>query len=203
MSYSELVRVSDQILFIKTQPSIKYKKNIGDLYLFDFNKIKLGEFIDAEYYLNDITKLCSIFYKKRQEDNFGNFIIEPYDNVDINSRSEYFLEIPITYVYGVSNEYQKFRTKIFDDYSGLFANRDIVEDEVDMSILKNRPEILEKLENDKKEIEKEESINNKWGWEALLFKLSNNDITKIKDILNLELIFVFNMIGMQREMNLI
>jgi hypothetical protein len=72
-----------------------------------------------------------------------------------------------------------------------------------MSILKNRPEILEKLENDKKEIEKEESINNKWGWEALLFKLSNNDITKIKDILNLELIFVFNMIGMQREMNLI
>ena len=40
----------------------------------------------------------------------------------------------------------------------------------------------------------------KWGWESLLFDLTEGDITKVKAVGELPLIFVFNMLAMRKEM---
>jgi len=40
----------------------------------------------------------------------------------------------------------------------------------------------------------------KWGWESLLFDLCDGDITKMDDVGNQSLIFVFNMLSMRKDM---
>jgi hypothetical protein len=40
----------------------------------------------------------------------------------------------------------------------------------------------------------------KWGWESLLFDLCEGDITKMDEVGNQSLIFVFNMLSMRKDM---
>jgi hypothetical protein len=63
-------------------------------------------------------------------------------------------------------------------------------------------ELAEELdEEDIKEQEQEDKIN-KWSWEHTLYNLANEDVTKIKDVLELNLVFAFNMLGMKKELEI-
>jgi hypothetical protein len=48
---------------------------------------------------------------------------------------------------------------------------------------------------------KKEQIMIKWSWENLLWNISGEDILKIKDIFNLNVIFVFNMLAMKKSLS--
>jgi hypothetical protein len=71
------------------------------------------------------------------------------------------------------------------------------------------PEFEEETEEDikdltpeeKKEIQEEKKIK-KWSWERLLYSICNEDLTKINQVSDLSLIFVFNMLSMKKELNL-
>jgi hypothetical protein len=45
-------------------------------------------------------------------------------------------------------------------------------------------------------------VFSKWSWEKLLYDLSNQDLTKIDAVTDLNLIFVFNMLSMVEELQL-
>jgi hypothetical protein len=63
-------------------------------------------------------------------------------------------------------------------------------------------ELAEELdEEDIKEQEVEDKIN-RWSWEHTLYNLANEDVTKIKDVLELNLVFAFNMLGMKKELEI-
>lgn len=199
MSYTELLKVLESISFIQSSPPNKYKNVIMDKYHFiGFNNITLGGFIDLEYFLSDLGKFFPIVYRQKRQDEFGNDIIEPYSSYNLDTRAEIFSDVPISYLFGLINEYIKFRDEIFNQYQGLLAQSNQEDEEQLKKLIEGNPELAAEIEADKKEEMKEK----KWGWERLLFHLSGGDFTKIDDILNLKLIFVFNLMGMKRELNL-
>ena len=51
------------------------------------------------------------------------------------------------------------------------------------------------------ELDQEDKIN-RWSWEHTLYNLANEDVTKIKDVLELNLVFAFNMLGMKKELEI-
>jgi len=199
MSYNELLRILESISFIQSSPPNKFKHQLLDKYYYiGFNEITLGGFIDLEYFLSDLSKFFPIVFRQKKQDDFGNDVYETYSSYNLDKRAELFSEIPITHLFGLINEYIKFRDEIFNQYQGLLA-QSIEEDEEHLKkLIETNPELAAEIEADKKEEAKEK----KWGWERLLFHLSGGDFTKIEDILNLKLIFVFNLLGMKRELNL-
>jgi hypothetical protein len=58
---------------------------------------------------------------------------------------------------------------------------------------------LTKEELDEIEAEKKAS---KWSWEQMIYSLCNGDLTKAEKLGKLKLTFVFNMIGMKKELNI-
>lgn len=178
------------------EPTNKIKYNIGLFTYKGIESLSFGEFIDMEYYIiNDMIEylpnICAILWRKTKQDDWGNAIIEPYSNININNRIEEFKMIPITDVYGVINEYAKFKELFLDTYNLLFEQPLGDEGKFDEYL----------TEEDKIEIEKEESLK-KWSWESLLYQLANGDITKYDYILGLPLIFVFNQLSFKKSMNL-
>jgi len=61
---------------------------------------------------------------------------------------------------------------------------------------------FDSLEEYKESLKAQEQAkkSKKWGWESLLFDLCEGDLTKIKAVGELPLIFVFNMLSMRKEM---
>jgi hypothetical protein len=51
------------------------------------------------------------------------------------------------------------------------------------------------------EVKKEDNLN-KWSWEKTLYILANEDITRIDDVLKMNLIFAFNMLSMKTDLQL-
>jgi len=52
-----------------------------------------------------------------------------------------------------------------------------------------------------KEIEKEQQ-SAKWSWELMIYSLSKGDITKSDKIGALPLVYVFNVLGMKKELDI-
>ncbi len=117
-------------------------------------------------------------------------IFEDY-SFNIEKRKEQFNDLPITSVYGIIAEYIKFRENFLKVYENLF-NPIFDEEELDESELD---------EEDIKEQEAEDKIN-RWSWEHTLYNLANEDVTKIKDVLELNLVFAFNILGMKKELEI-
>lgn len=193
---TEFDNIRKQFNFRYKLPTNKIKYNIGLYKYKGIDALTFGEFIDMEYYITSnlyqyLPNICAIMWRKTKEDDWGNVIIEPYSNIDINNRIEDFKLIPITDVYGVIDEYTKFKELFLDTYNLLFDEP--INDE------QNFDEFL--TEEDKKELEKEEAMK-KFSWEFILYKLANGDITKYDYILGLPLIFVFNQLSFQKSANL-
>ena len=47
-----------------------------------------------------------------------------------------------------------------------------------------------------------ESRYTKWAWENMIYSLANEDITKVNEITDMPLIFVFNMVSMKEELSM-
>jgi hypothetical protein len=194
LELEELNNLLTRVKWLRSEPKVKINQKIGDYSFKPFENITLGEFIDADYFtvqdkIKNIPTICAIFYRQTRLDDWGNRVFEPY-NYNLNERSEVFYDIPITAVYGIVTDYLKFRDNFMKKYENLFVEPQNEDEENDIDLT---PEEKRELQEEKK--------RSKWAWERLIYTLANEDITKVDEITDLPLTFVFNMLSMRHALN--
>ena len=196
LDLDDMVQMVNDMKWSNTQPSKQYKHELLGMKIKPLSKLCLFEYIDLDYYFNDnyhtnIDKICAILYRQTKVNEWGEVVLETYD-YDIHIRAEKFLDLPITDVYGIVAEFLKFRENFLDVYKNLFgeAEEDLTaEDKAAME-----PEEIKEVEAEVK--------NNKWSWERMIYGLTDGDITKSEAVGALPLTYVFNMLGMKKELDI-
>jgi len=204
LEIDELNKLFNSVKFVLSEPKKAFKSTLTieeEDYIFKpFNKLTLFEFIDLEYFLtNDyivhISHIASVFYRRIDKDKWNNIEFEPYIFSPFE-RFELFDDVFITDVYGILTDYLKYRENFMQKYENLFNDNDEDDDEVDdindFDSVEQYKDSLKQKEHGKKA--------KKWGWESLLYDLCEGDLTKMDDIGNQSLIFVFNMLSMRKDM---
>lgn len=201
LTIDELNKLYDSIGFLNEQPKIRLPEYIcsSNFIVLNFHKITIGEFIDLESNLkntNDINfkEIASILSRKYKIGDWGEIIIEPYDAVDNAKREEDIMDATMIDVYSIVMSYIQFRNNVLDAYKNLFEPE--IEDETDEVELSE--EELEEL----REIAEDENRLMKWNWERFLYTISDGDLIKAKQMLNMGLIYTFNMLAMKKELKL-
>ena len=200
MDTDELIDIYKKSKWLLSEPHKKHKKNIDTLSLSKLTNMTLGEFIDIEHFFSinpveNIHIIAAILYKNIKKDKWNNNITEPYE-YDVYERSNQYLLMKITDIYGIINYYNDWKKDFMDNYSNLF----------EQNIELNEDEMFEGLDEDeivelKKDIENDNKIE-KWNWERIIYQLANNDITKFNDILNINIILIFNLLSMKKDLNI-
>jgi hypothetical protein len=194
ITIEELEGLLIEVKFIKGEPHKNYKNEIGIYQLKPFNKITLGEFISLESYFSDnyiekLPNIVAILYRRVRVNEWGDNVLESY-NYHSNDRLNWFLDFPITDVYGLLPEYIKFREDIIDQYKNLMSES--YEDDF---------EPYENMDSEEQKELEEEKKQKKWAWEQLIWSLCNEDLTKFHAVCELPLILVFNFLGMKKELS--
>jgi len=198
MDIRKMTNIIQGLKFLSTKPSIKVNQSILDnrLHLIDFNTIKFGEFIDIEFFIREgenqnIHKISSVLFRQTRSGEWGETIYEPYGTIDLEERSKMIMvDAKLTDIYGVINSYKEWRENFLSNYSSLFQGE--IDDDYDKESLTE--EELQEL----KEIEEEESVMVEFGWQRMLLSLTENDLTKLDDYLNMNLLTVFNMLSVRK-----
>ena len=116
-------------------------------------------------------------------------LLEPY-NYHSSDRLDWFMDFPITDVFGLLPEYIKFREGFIDQYKNLMDES--YEDDF---------EPTEQMDAEEMKAIEEEKKQKKWAWEQLIWHLCNEDLTRFHAVCELPLILVFNFLGMKKELN--
>jgi len=197
LDLDDMVKMIADMKWSNTEPSKQYKHNLLGMKVKPFSKLCLYEYIDLDYYftnnyITNLDKICAILYRQTKVNEWGEEIIEPYD-YDCTIRADKFLDLPITEVYGIINEFLKFRDNFLNTYKNLFNGEELSELSEE-----------EKEELTTEELKEEEDIKkeSKWSWERMIYGLCNNDLTKSEAIGALPLTYVFNMLGMKKELDI-
>ena len=191
LDIDELSELTSQIKWIQSDPSRRYKNKIDKYVLKPFSKLTLGEFIDLEYYfsnnyLDNFCHILALLYRRTSKNVYGDDIIEPYD-YSPRDRLDWFLDYPITDVYGLIPEYLKYRENFTNTYTNLLV--DVVPDD----------EVLEDAEEIKEQ--KREQEKQKFAWESTIMAICNDDLSKFNSILNMSVVLVFNILGMKKTLD--
>jgi len=197
LDVDELTELIKENSWCVSEPSKKYKHELLGMKFKPFNKLTLYEYIDLDYYfinnyIGNIANICAICYRQTRVNEWGEEIMEPYD-FDCTLRAEKFLDLPITDVYGILQEFIKYRDNFLKNYENLFSG-ELDEDLTDDERQEMDPEEI-------KEIEKEQSLA-KWSWEQTIYSLTKGDITKSDKVGALPLIYVFNILSMKKELDI-
>lgn len=159
----------------------------------------LGEFIDLESFYQEtdmnLHKIAAILYKQVSKDTWGNVIVEPYE-YSLEDRAEIFLDAPLPGIYNLVKNWISWRTNFLENYQDLFQEEGGLDDDDEDEELD-----LKEMAEKKKQIQKEK-IAMKWSWENTIWNLCNKDITKMKEVFGLEVIFVFNMLAMKKSLEI-
>ena len=197
LDVDEMFKIVKQCKWALSQPSNHYKSELLGMKVKPFNKLCLYEYIDLDYYftnnyITNLANICGVLYRQSKVNEWGEEIIEPYE-YDCTIRADKFLDLPITDVYGIISEFLKFRDNFLNTYQNLFQGEEL-------------PELTaeEKKELTPDELKEEEDTkkDSKWSWERMIYGLCNNDLTKSDKIGGLPLTYVFNMMGMKKELDI-
>ena len=191
LDIDELGELTKQIKWIQSEPSRRYKNKLDNYVLKPFTKLSLGEFIDLEHYfsnnyLDHFCHILALLYRRTSKNVYGDDIIEPY-NYSPSDRLDWFLDYPITDVYGLIHEYLKFRENFTNTYTNLLV--DVVADD----------EVLDDAEEIKEQ--KREQEKQKFAWESTIMALCNDDLSKFNSILDMSAVLVFNILGMKKTLS--
>jgi hypothetical protein len=191
LDIDELTVLTEQIKWINSEPSKRYKNKLDKYVLKPFTKISLGEFIDLEHYfsnnyLDHFCHILALLYRRTSKNVYGDDIIEPY-NYSPSDRLDWYLDYKITDVYGLIPEYIKFRENFTNTYTNLLV--DVVPDD---EVLEDADEIKE---------QKREQQKQKFAWESTIMALCNDDLSKFNDILDMSAVLVFNILGMKKTLD--
>jgi len=191
LDIDELTVLTEQIKWINSEPSKRYKNKLDKYVLKPFTKISLGEFIDLEHYfsnnyLDHFCHILALLYRRTSKNVYGDDIIEPY-NYSPSDRLDWYLDYKITDVYGLIPEYIKFRENFTNTYTNLLV--DVVTDD---EVLEDADEIKE---------QKREQQKQKFAWESTIMALCNDDLSKFNSILDMSVVLVFNILGMKKTLD--
>jgi hypothetical protein len=197
MDVDDMAELVAEAKWCTSEPSKRYINELLGMKFKPFNKLTLYEYIDLDYFFTDnyvtnLDKVCAICYRHSKVNEWGNEILEPYE-FDCNLRAELFHDLPITDVYGIINEFLKYRDTFLKNYENLFSG------ELDEDLTHEERRELDPEEV--KEIEQEQKIA-KWSWEQTIYGLTNGDITKSEKVGALPLIYVFNTLAMKKELDI-
>ena len=160
------------------------------------DRLCLGEFIDLENLTletdQNLHKIAAILYKQTRKDSWNNIQVEPYD-YDLEERSEIFLDAPLPGIYNMIKNWTSWRNNFLENYEELFQEEPVAELDEDLE----PHEIAEQ----RKQLQREKNAM-KWSWENTIWNLCDKDITKMKDVFGLEVIFVFNMLAMRKSLEI-
>ena len=154
--------------------------------------ITLGEFIDLEHffkneYESNLHIILAILLRHQKEDEWENIIQQKYDGIDIYKEGDKLLNESINNMYGALDSYITFRTNFLNAYAQLFnPTIELTEEEEEMQ-----------TEEDLEDIAKADKMD-AFSWEFLIHNLTNGDITKYEEVLNLPLVFIFNQISFRK-----
>jgi hypothetical protein len=193
----DMVKIVKQCKWALSQPSNNYKSELLGMKVKPFNKLCLYEYIDLDYYftnnyITNLANICGILYRQSKVNEWGEEIIEPYE-YDCTIRADKFLDLPITDVYGIISEFLKFRDNFLKTYQNLFQGEELPE---------LTPEEKAELTPEELKDEEDSKKDSKWSWERMIYGLCNNDLTKSDKIGGLPLTYVFNMMGMKKELDI-
>jgi hypothetical protein len=199
MDIEDLKVLINQIDWIKSSPKPKLLENFDDFILKSNENLTLGEYIDLDYYsshnfLENLPKVATIYYRHYKNDEFGNVILEPYDIIDLNKRSEEFADRPILEILPLVKYFQEYKMKIYNNSTTLFIpvinenDEDLDEEDLD------DPEVVEEIAKEK--------LQEEWNWVLVLHNLSKGDITKNDAILNMSFISILNQLTFKKLFNL-
>ena len=140
-------------------------------------------------YIKHLPNICALLYRMPEIMEDG--VVAKWESTQFksSSRTHYFLDQPITKMYGVLAEYIKFRDNFIDQHKNIMTEK-IDDDLADIE----DPE-------EKREAEKEKA-SHKWGWEQLIWSMCNGDLTKYQAIIDMKLVLVFNFIAMRKELDI-
>ena len=191
LDIDELGELTKQIKWVQSDPSRRYKNKLDNYVLKPFSKLSLGEFIDLEHYfsnnyLDHFCHILALLYRRTSKNVYGDDVIEPYE-YSPRDRLDWYLEYPITDVYGLIPEYLKYRENFTNTYTNLLV--DVVADD----------EVLDDAEEIKEQ--KREQEKQKFAWESTIMALCNDDLSKFNDILNMPVVLVFNILGMKKTLD--
>ena len=191
LELNELSELTKQIKWLQSDPSRRYKNNLDKYVLKPFSKLTLGEFIDLEHYfsnnyLDHFCHILALLYRRTSKNVYGDDIIEPYE-YSPRDRLDWYLDYPITDVYGLIPEYLKYRENFTNTYTNLLV--DVVTDD---EVLDDADEIKE---------QKREQEKQKFAWESTIMALCNDDLSKFNSILDMSVVLVFNILGMKKTLD--
>jgi hypothetical protein len=197
MDVDDMAELVAEAKWCTSEPSKRYINEVLGMKFKPLSKLTLYEYIDLDYFFTDnyvtnLDKVCAICYRHSKVNEWGNEILEPYE-FDCNLRAERFHDLPITDVYGIINEFLKYRDTFLKNYENLFSG------ELDEDLTHEERRELDPEEV--KEIEQEQKIA-KWSWEQTIYGLTNGDITKSEKVGALPLIYVFNTLAMKKELDI-
>jgi len=192
MDIDELTTVISELKFIKKSPTNQFKRELTYYKYKGCDSLTLGEFIDLEHYFaNDyiinLPTICAILYRKHTINIWDVEVVEPYKFNPLD-RVDKFNELPISHVYGITNDYLKFRENFLKVYENLFQPVFDSEDE------------SEEMDIEDIKAEEEEKKVSKWSWESIIWNLCNEDITKVDQVTDLPLILAFNFLSMKNDL---
>jgi hypothetical protein len=191
LDIDELTVLTEQIKWINSEPSKRYKSKLDKYVLKPFSKLTLGEFIDLEHYfsnnyLDHFCHILALLYRRTSKNIYGDDIIEPYE-YSPRDRLDWYLDYKITDVYGLIPEYLKYRENFTNTYTNLLV--DVVTDD---EVLEDADEIKE---------QKREQQKQKFAWESTIMALCNDDLSKFNSILDMSVVLVFNILGMKKTLD--
>lgn len=197
LSTEELTNSLSLIKWSKQDPTKDFKKQIGEYHFKEFKLLKLGEFIDLEYYCQDVkknaSKIIAILLRKTKVGDWGELIFEPYKVVNVEQRASEMLEQKASDVFGIIKAYIDFSKDFKEKRKSMFEGEDD-EDEDEES---EEPTTAEDRKEDRAEKSKK-----KWAWEILIYNLMRKDLTKFEDVTDLDLHLVFLFGAMKMELKL-
>ena len=197
LDIDEMTKIVEDMKWVLSQPSKLYKSELLGMKVKPLSKLCLYEYIDLDYYftnnyIKNLANICAILYRQSNINEWGEEILEPYE-YDCTIRADKFLDLSITDVYGIINEFLKFRDNFLNTYKNLFNAEELPE--------LSQEEKEELTPEEIKEVEAEVK-NNKWSWERMIYGLTDGDITKSEAVGALPLTYVFNMLGMKKELDI-
>ena len=204
LSFNELVAIEKKLVWLTSEPSKNVQEQLENifpirgcgnpnLYYKGLDNLTLGEFIDLNHYFSEnfveeLPTIAAILYRQTKLNEWNETIIEPYE-YDPRNRRGLFMEVGITQIYGIITSFLEYKSNFEETYANLFKP-DLSDEDID-----------DLDEETKREIAEEERLD-KFSWERLIYSLTDGDITKTDKVLNLSVVYVFNVLSMKKALDI-
>jgi len=193
LSFNELVAIEKKLVWLTSEPSKNVTQTIDKYHYKGLDNLTLGEFIDLNHYFSEnfveeLPTIAAILYRQTKLNEWNETIIEPYE-YDPRNRRDLFMEVGIVQIYGIITSFLEYKSNFEETYANLFKP-DLSDEDTDG---------LD--EETKRDIAEEERLD-KFSWERLIYSLTDGDITKTDKVLNLSVVYVFNVLSMKKALDI-